>query len=177
MQVRHNIRRAAGSIALILATSAGLVTSGALASGAQAATPTFHNCAVMGTSGGNQAVHCADIFTSQDDSIWVRNELYCQRAAAPHQLVACHGIIEQLAYGGPGFTHGFAVGSCGAIANKAGCGAVKALHEAVIGELNLNSSRTCTRWGESVRDSIEMPGSTTTYSSNVIATSHFTYPC
>jgi hypothetical protein len=28
-----------------------------------------------------------------------------------------------------------------------------------------------------VRDAVEMPGSTTTFSSTVIATSHFTFPC
>ncbi|MBO0807197.1 MAG: hypothetical protein J2P32_02710 [Actinobacteria bacterium] len=179
--VIHRVRRKAVLAGLVLAVSAGLLASAPLTSGARAATPTFHHCAVMGTvstaAGTFQAVHCADIFTDASLGVWVRNQVYCQPFNNSRVQVSCNGIIEHLAYGGPGFTRRLGTGSCGRLVNRKACPATRVIHEARIGVERPGSARRCTRWGESVGDVVEMPHSTRTFSVTVIATSHFTYPC
>src|SRR5882762_6059816 len=60
-----------------------MVPAGASAASASPATSQeiFHTCQAFGSSGGIQAVHCADLLEENNNSFVGQNELFCQNTS------------------------------------------------------------------------------------------------
>jgi hypothetical protein len=142
-------------------TPAAVLASGAVAAkaagGPPGSTEVFHTGVVMGHDSKNEAVHCADLL-------------------ATGQLDACLAIHESVGFGAPGHTFAEPEQICGASFGHSACGAMRNFHFFTSEVSAPSGGMTGTEWAESVHDSIVLR-SGATFSSPVVATPHFSYPC
>lgn len=187
MSISHRVRRAAMYGAAVLVTSAGLLAGAPMAANASAP-PGFElvrqNCTQVVTDVSTSGFACGDLWAKSDGAggfiVEGGNEVFCQSEVSPVHIVACKSITETPVTGDPTVTLGGSQQICG-IAPHSACGALDNFHTAPSLEFAKPVSGqpvlTCSAWGESVRTTIVLPGTSTSGFINVIATSHDNFRC
>lgn len=176
MHIGSRARRVALLASLTAAMATGLLTAAPLASHASTWIEFSHDCAVIGSDGTTQAVHCADLLGTADGynvgtDFYGQNEVLCQNIATG-AIVECAGIHEtvEIAIDSPVSGVWGNSGVCGVRFGHSACGARRVENMTTTDVYTGPGFYTCDFWAISANDSVVLPGSGKTVSGGNIAT-------